>query len=70
MKVVWTSAAEFPGTIAPNIPGPKYNRLVYSILGIIITLIIIELIGRKITMAVEFIGTGLAFGLLLICVPE
>ena len=39
-------------------------------LGIIITLIIIELIGRKITMAIEFIGTGISIGLLLICVPE
>ena len=38
--------------------------------GIIITLIIIELIGRKITMCAEFVCTGLFFGLLLICVPE
>ena len=38
--------------------------------GIIITLVIIEFFGRKITMAVEFVGTGIFFGLLLICVPE
>ena len=38
--------------------------------GIIITLIIIELIGRKITMAIEFICTGISIGLLLVCVPE
>ena len=40
------------------------------LLGIIITLVIIELIGRKITMAIEFICTGVFIGLLLICVPE
>ena len=38
--------------------------------GIIITLVIIELVGRKITMALEFVGCGIFFGLILICVSE
>ena len=40
-----------------------------TLLGIILTLLIIELIGRKITMAVEFFGCVAGFLLLLWCVP-
>jgi hypothetical protein len=50
LKIVWTTTAEFPGTI--------------------ITLVIIELIGRKFTIGTEFTLTGLFYGLLMICVPE
>ncbi|XP_019864224.1 PREDICTED: putative transporter svop-1 [Amphimedon queenslandica] len=38
--------------------------------GIIITLVIIEIVGRKITMALEFVGYVIFFGLILICVSE
>ncbi|KAL5477456.1 hypothetical protein EMCRGX_G024256 [Ephydatia muelleri] len=38
--------------------------------GIFLTLLIIELIGRKITMAVEFFGCVAGFLLLLWCVPK
>ena len=34
------------------------------------TLVSIEIIGRKISFAIEFIGAGLFFGLLFICVSK
>ena len=65
LHVLWTSAAEFPGITWPHLL-LKY----YYASGMLVTLVIIEIIGRKITMSAEFIGTGLFFGLILICVPE
>ena len=85
--LLWTSAAEFPGTapptygahLMPTTPSAQCS-LIFTLLcvcvcvcvcvrcaGILLTLVIIELLGRKITMAVEFFGTALFFALILIC---
>ncbi len=50
LKIMWTSAAEFPG--------------------ILITLFIIEILGRKVTLAVEFLATMIGFLLLFICTSD
>jgi hypothetical protein len=61
-------------TICQNLTTDYYIKLVWTTTaefpGILLTLIIIEIIGRKITIGFEFVGAATFFGVLLICVPE
>ena len=59
----------------PGAPLPPFSRVLLASLpcmclshtGIIVTLVIIELIGCKVTRATEFFGTAVFFALTLIC---
>ena len=46
------------------------NRICFDTLGLLITLVIVEIIGRKLTMASEFLVTMICFLLLFICASQ
>ena len=71
--ITWTAAAELPGahdSLFYSLVSVAIAEVSYIHAGILLTLVLIELLGRKKTMFIEFLLTGVGFFLLFICTKE
>jgi len=69
LHILWTSTADFPGEPL-HYPNIYYYRILCLFTGTLWSIVILLLLGRKLSLAITALGGAGCYGLLFLCVGK